>query len=40
MRPGDDPDSLVASMNASMANVKFVQEHEAEINAGRDAMEP
>ena len=39
MRPNDDQDSLVKSMNANMENVKFVQEHEAEITARREAME-
>lgn len=39
MRPNDDQDSLVTAMHASMDNVKFVQEHEAEINAKREAME-
>jgi len=39
MRPNDDQDSLVKSMNANMDNVKFVQEHEAEITAKREAME-
>ncbi|HET8763089.1 MAG TPA: hypothetical protein VFM12_06710 [Gemmatimonadales bacterium] len=39
MRPNDDQDSLVTAMHANMDNVKFVQEHEAEINAKREAME-
>jgi predicted small lipoprotein YifL len=39
MRPNDDRDSLVTSMHANMDNVKFVQEHETEINAKREAME-
>ena len=39
MRPNDNQDSLVTSMHANMDNVKFVQEHEAEINAKREAME-
>ncbi|HET9603562.1 MAG TPA: hypothetical protein VFO96_04680 [Gemmatimonadales bacterium] len=39
MRPNDDQDSLVTAMHANMDNVKFVQEHEAEISAKREAME-
>ncbi len=39
MRPNDDQDSLVTAMQANMDNVKFVQEHEADINAKREAME-
>ncbi len=39
MRPNDDQDSLVREMKASMDNVRFIQEHEAEITAKREAME-
>lgn len=39
MQPNSDQDSLVTAMHANMDNVKFVREHEAEINAKREAME-
>jgi hypothetical protein len=38
MRPNDNQDSLVNAMNANKDNVQFVRDHQAELNAMRDAM--
>lgn len=39
MRPNDDADSLVREMNASMENVRFMQEHEAELQQKQQQLE-
>lgn len=39
MRPDDDADSLAREMNANMDNIRFIQEHEAEITQKQQALE-
>lgn len=39
MRPNDNQDSLIRSMQANPENVKFYQEHEAEITQKQKAIE-
>ena len=39
MRPKDDPDSLAREMKASPENIRFMQEHEAELTQKQKAME-
>ena len=39
MRPNDNQDSLAREMKASMANIRFMREHEAEITQRQKAME-
>jgi hypothetical protein len=39
MRPKDDPDSLAREMQANIENVRFVQEHEAELTRRQKALE-
>ena len=39
MRPNDNQDSLIRSMQANPENVKFFQEHEAEITQKQKAIE-
>ena len=39
MRPKDNQDSLVREMKASMANITFMREHEAELTRKQQAME-
>lgn len=39
MRPNDDQDSLAREMKASMENIRFLREHEAEITQRQEALE-
>ncbi|HEU4697541.1 MAG TPA: hypothetical protein VFS40_00015 [Gemmatimonadales bacterium] len=39
MRPKDNQDSLVREMKANPENVRFMQEHEAELNQKQQAMQ-
>jgi hypothetical protein len=39
MRPKDDPDSLAREMKVNPENLKFMQQHEAEITQKQKAME-
>lgn len=39
MRPGDDQDSLAREMKASMENIRFLQENEAELTRKQQAFE-
>lgn len=39
MRPNDNQDSLVRAMKANMDNVKFMQQHQAELTATQQKME-
>lgn len=39
MRPKDNQDSLVREMKANRDNVRFMQEHEAELNQKQQAMQ-
>jgi hypothetical protein len=39
MRPKDNQDSLIREMKANKDNVRFVQEHEAELNRKQQAMQ-
>jgi len=39
MRPNDDQDSLAREMKASIANIRFFQEHEAELTRKQQALQ-
>ena len=39
MRPADDQDSLARAMNASMENIRFLQENEAELTRKQQELE-